>query len=195
MSLLSDLMGIFYSSTHAFTGDRSAIQEIAFLVEHGYLGFERMPIGTLEDYRSIRNNPKLIEDMLEAHGGSTAHIALKILAERYLRNDRGISGKFEHPFCGYFPDVISTNQKIIIECGQTGNPEKLYTYFLQGDVDELIQLPYPSEEDDVLFGYSFTEREHLKDFLRDLEKARRNEVKNLKNYLNRQDTSRLPDGI
>jgi hypothetical protein len=78
--------------------------------------------------------------------------------------------------------VLSKNELIVVECGHTQNPEKIFVYFRQGKVQEFIQIPYPNQDDDTVdtvFGYSFVARSNLNNFLVFLDKEKRTGVKKI----------------
>jgi len=179
MSTFNIIKDIFYSGVQSFRGANDSISEIAFLVEENYLSFSIVAIASKKEYKALLNNSDKLKRSYEAAGGGNAHIALKILTSEYVRKNRGCENVFEHPFCGYYPDVLSSEEDIVAECGHTDNSEKILTYFRQGNVKECIQVPYPSEEDEEVKGYSFTAKDNLKEFLVFIEEERRNKLKTL----------------
>ena len=178
MSTIDKIRAIFYSSTHAFTASEELVHEIAFLVDEGYLGYKEFLISTKEEYLeqieviSRRGN-------YDADGGGVAHIALKKLAEVFVSREYGKNVRFETPFCGYYPDVLSMDEKLIVECGQTSNPDKMLAYFSAGNITECIQIPYPDVDDARIRAYCFTARDDLNDFLKAVEFKRRASLKSL----------------
>ena len=96
----------------------------------------------------------------DAAGGSTEHVALKLLAAKYFE-DQGYSIVFEKDFCGYYPDVLTTDHKIVIECGHTDNIDKMFIYFTQGKIDTFVQVPYPDVDDTSIDAHVFTPSESL----------------------------------
>ncbi|MBI5469982.1 hypothetical protein HY968_01510 [Candidatus Kaiserbacteria bacterium] len=79
MGTLSEIRDIFYSGAHAFRGDKELANEIAFLIDNGYLGLKRIIIC---DKRALITT---IEDMssgIDAHddasGGGITHMGLKV---------------------------------------------------------------------------------------------------------------------
>lgn len=180
MTNFAKIRDIFFGNT-VFPGSHESINEIAFLVGEGYLTVDEFPIASKEEYLNLfKNNSNLnSESRFDAAGGSDAHMALKLLGQKYLKDERSLDSSFETPFCGYFPDVMSHDKSIIIECGVTGNPEKILGYFRHGNLKELIQLPYPVEEDNKITAYSFKANPDLKDFLEFLESERNNRIRDL----------------
>src|ERR1035437_6775365 len=154
MNTFDKMKRIFYSGNQAFPGMNEPINEIAFLVDEGYLVFTPFQISTKEDFLDFFNNLSLQKEKVHnAAGGGIAHIALKILSGKYLELHRKLEVNYEHPLCGYYPDVVSKNELVVVECGLTQNPEKILTYFLQGKIKEFIQVPYAVEEDKFIMGY------------------------------------------
>lgn len=185
MSTFNTIQNIFYSGGYAFTGDQESINEIAFLVNEKYLAVEQIVISTKEKYFSIfrDSSTDITEDRHRAAGGSPEHVALKLLSGIYLKKKRNLDIDYEHPLCGYYPDVMSKDKKVIVECGHTQNADKLLTYFRQGGIEECIQIPYPSDEDKEVKGYSFTAKNGLNEFLIFLEQEKRAKLKTI--FLNR----------
>lgn len=156
---------IFYSGQFGFVGDIEVTSKIAFLVNHDYLLMSKVSIVTKEHYLSICSDSELIDKSYEAAGGSSEHIALKLLAQRYLHEEYSIESVCEHPFVGYYPDVQSCDKHIICECGHTKNPEKIFSYFQDPIVRYVIQIPYPNDGDAFIFGYEFQASSNLVPFL------------------------------
>jgi hypothetical protein len=127
----------------------------------------------MTDYRDLLADTDALKHTEEASGGCLEHVALKILGNRYLETLQ-ISSVYEHPFCGYYPDVLASDHSVIIECGHTANPEKLLHYFKQSDITRVIQVPYPDHEDTEIMGYEFHSQSTLREFLtfRDSERSR-----------------------
>ncbi len=179
MSTFDTIRDIFYSGTHAFRGDKDSISEIAFFVDEGYLSLSALAVASKNSYKNHLENPDKLKKIYEAAGGGVTHVVLKILGSEFLKNSRNQGSIFEHPFCGYYPDVLSDDKTIIIECGHTQNSEKMLAYFREGNIKECIQVPYPTDEDTEVKGYSFIARDDLKEFLIFYEKEKRTDVKNI----------------
>lgn len=159
------IRNIFYSGQFDFVGNQEITSEIAFLVNNDYLLLSPVTIATKQQYLETSSNTTVLFSHDEASGGGHAHVALKILAQTYLKNEYGIDCVFEQPFVGFIPDVQSTDKRIICECGHTNNPEKLFTYFRHPKVRYVIQIPYPSEEDTSVIGYEFQAQPNFTSFL------------------------------
>lgn len=180
METFLKIYNIFYSGGHSFRGEQESISEIAFLVDEGYIILNTILIAEKKEYLSFIDTLSIQEHTYNlAAGGSHAHMALKILAGQYLERQGGHSFDYEHPFCGYYPDVLTKNKLIAIECGNTQNPEKLLVYFQQGNLRECIQIPYPDYNDEKVFGYSFIPRIELKDFLIAIQEEKRKKIKEI----------------
>ncbi len=179
MATFDKIRDIFYSGTHAFLGDQDSISEIAFLIDENYLSISVVVIASKDEYKFLLSRPDKLKKMYEAAGGGNTHIALKVLAQKYLKQNRQCESIFEHLFCGYYPDVLSVDNTLVVECGNTGNPEKVLAYFREGNIRECIQVPYPSHEDGEIKGYSFTAKDNLKEFLIFLEKEKRDKFKKI----------------
>lgn len=159
-----ELAEIFYSGTHAFKGDGSLIQKIHFLLQHNYLKCEKISVSTKSEFYNICDSIERNPNFDEAAGGGSMHVALKLIAQIYLEK-QGMSAIFEKQFLGYFPDVITEDLQTIVECGHTDNVDKIFTYFIQGNVAEIIQLPYPTSDDPSIYGYRFLTGNNLREFL------------------------------
>ena len=177
MSTMARVREIFFSGSHEFRGDLASIQEIAFLLDKQFLFLKEISIATKAAYHAI------LDDVLKnkhahdlADGGEKNHIALKILAGEHLKK-HGFRVQYEHPFCGYYPDVLAHDASIVVECGHTQNPEKMLAYFRQGAIKKCIQIPYPVSENDEICGYIFTASEHLVGFLDALERKKLQELR------------------
>ncbi len=177
MNTFQEMRDIFFSGGFAFTGIQESINEIAFLVDEGYLILKTITIADKEHFLSVLKSTSNQIEKDNASGGSVEHITLKILASEYLEHQKQIGSQYEHAFCGYFPDVLSIDTSIVVECGHTQNAEKMLTYFRQGGISECIQIPYPDHDSKTITGYSFTANTDLKKFLEFLDIEKRNEVK------------------
>lgn len=174
------MQDVFHSGTHENLGDREVIKELDFLVTHDYLKVIPIPLGTKEEYLSkIDTVSDFSTDSYNAEGGGIAHVALKHLSAEYLKSERNLTAAFEHYFCGYYPDVISLDTTIVIECGNTQNPEKILKYFCSGNAHECIQIPYPYEDDEFITGYRFIPHNQLCPFVKEYEQSRRNDLKKI----------------
>ena len=180
MDTFKKIQAIFYSGSHSFRGSLEPVNDIAFLLDEGYLALTTASIGSKQDYDALLDSVLAHEHAHNlAAGGGKNHVALKLLAASYL-STRGYGAiQYEHPLCGHYPDVMTRDASIVVECGHTQNPEKMLTYFQQGNIKECIQIPYPVFEDTEVLGYSFTAQDELKEFLDFLEADRRSQLKKI----------------
>ncbi len=165
---------IFYSGSHAFRGELEIINDIAFMIDNGYLIMNSIELASHNTFAKYLDDAIVSksDESYAAQGGSPTHVAPKLLAANYLREHRNGKPLFEQPFCSHYPDVINDDRKLVIECGDTQNPEKILLYFKQGGIDECLQVPYPPENGAVL-AYSFAAGPDLIEFLDYLAKERR----------------------
>lgn len=177
MSTFEKLWEIFYSGNPAFHGLKEPINEISFLIDNDYLIFSETLIASKKKYLDFFYNLEKDKEKINlAAGGEMAHVVLKILSGQYLEH-RNLAVDYEHSFCGFFPDVLSKDKLVIIECGLTQNPDKILTYFNQGKIHEFIQVPYPTDESGAVSGYVFTATNELNNFLTFLEKEKNTQIK------------------
>lgn len=178
MKTPADIRDIFYSGTHAFNGDPQIIAEIAFLLDKNYISLNSVVVAPKSDYldilREIAANPGGHDS---ASGGGYAHMALKVVTARHIKNVYGKDTRFEQPFCGYYPDVLSTDKLTVAECGHTQNPAKILDYFRQGNIRLFMQIPYPTEDVESVSGYAFTAERELIEFLDLLDDQKRTSIK------------------
>lgn len=156
---------IFYSGQFGFSSDIEITNKIAFLVNQNYLILRQVYIASKSEFLNISSDQGILEKRSEASGGGNSHVALKLLAERYLLDEYGVDSLFEQPFTGFIPDVRSLNGQIICECGHTDNAEKIFTYLRHPDIRYVIQIPYPTDMEDTIFGYEFQSQPNLFGFL------------------------------
>lgn len=175
------VQSIFYSGQFGFVGDLEMIARICFLINENYLSLRPIIIATKIQYLDTAANKTIISANDEASGGGNEHIALKLLAAAYLKQEYGVDSVFEQSFVGFVPDVQSKDMRIICECGHTNNPEKIFTYLKHPQVHSVIQIPYPSEQDTHVTGYAFKAQKNLFSFL-DFETQGKNQT--LKDILN-----------
>lgn len=180
MSTATTIRDIFFSGSHAFSGGQEAAHEIAFLVEEGYLSFQAIEVATRREHAGILDRlSKTPHRYDKAARGGAAHVALKVLAAQYVLRSHGLETHFERPLCGYFPDVLSDDKSLVVECGHTQNPEKMFDYFRLGNIAEFLQIPYPEPEDTAIQGYRFTAGLDLREFLEFLAQEKRAKIKDL----------------
>lgn len=181
MDTFERLQNIFYSGQWAFTGNHDTIRDIAFLVDNGYLTIRTVVIASKKRYRECVLDVDTHRSSYEAAGGSIEHVALKLLAKEYLVTRQQADVLFEQAWCGYYPDVVTSDHVFVVECGHTQNPEKMLAYFVTGDAMSCIQIPYPDDDDSPIVGHEFTPQKDLKQFLELLESERRKDLKSIIN--------------
>src|SRR3989338_4018457 len=115
MSSFLKIRDIFFSGAHAFAGNADAIGEITFLVDEGYLTIDQVVVADKSGYiRLLDDEAFYKESMGKISGGGLSHIILKKLSGHYLMEHRGLAVYYEHPFVGYYPDVISKNKLVVV---------------------------------------------------------------------------------
>lgn len=171
---------IFTDSVQGFRIDMQSIVDITFLLNKKLLLLEKKQISTKKIYF------KYIEDInsekiskIDIHGGSINHLALKLIGNKYLEKIGLLKNKYELEFEGYFPDIITQNKKIIVECGNT-NPDKVFNYFKNNTVEKLIIIPYPNDTNQLIDAYILMPADGLNDFLNFSEKEKFKDIKKYK---------------
>lgn len=172
------LIEIFYSGPMGFRGDRVLIAKVLFLLESNYLIANRNDVCAKKKYIALAENEEVLAAHPEAAGGGDTHVALKLIAQEYLAKS-GIQSDIETSFCGYRPDVLSKDKRVVIECGHTDNVDKIFTYFTQGHITKFIQIPYPFIEDDYVYSYEFVPQHNLHEFLEYEKTESLNDVRSL----------------
>jgi len=169
---------IFYSGSHSFRVDKQLIVNICFLLEKNLLSVKEEKFASVDIYHNY------IEDIkdgkipvIDIEGGQIGHMALKLIGRDYLEKKGFKDIKFESEFEGYKPDVTTKDRKIIIECGST-NPDKIFHYFKNKNLEKVIAVPCPDSDDEDIYFYTFTPGEELSEFLFFRE---REEFKNVRN--------------
>jgi len=175
---LETIKNIFYSGTHSFRFDRELISNVCFLLKNNLLTVESKTIASIGKYRSYTDdiaNGRVAS--IDIAGGQIEHLALKLIGRDYLVSSGFQEVEFEAQFVGYFPDVITKDRKCIVECGLT-NPDKIFNYFKNKSVVQIIIIPYPNPDTKKLVAYVFSPTIDLAEFLifkeqEDLKKATR----------------------
>jgi len=101
---------------------------------------------------------------IDIEGGGDRHLGLKLVGRDYLHTIGVVNVLYEKVFEGYIPDVISEDQKVIIECGNT-NADKVFNYFKNKSLKELVVIPYSDDKSSKISLYIFTPSEELSEFL------------------------------
>ena len=169
---------IFYSGSYSVNYDEQLVVNIVFLLQEGVLSVTQNTIAKKSDYTKYIDKINSGEvAKIDIEGGSVGHLALKLIAQNFLNRLGYKKVIFEQEYCGYRPDVITPDQKIIVECGST-NPDKIFNYFKNKNLEAVIILPYPEDENDMLYFFSFKPTKKLHEFLLFLEKERMKDAKN-----------------
>lgn len=115
MSTFEKIKGVFFSGNQAFEGNYESINDIAVLVDEGYLVLTEFPIATKKEYLEIFKEHSILNNQtkFDAAGGGDSHMALKLIGQKYLKEERNLESRYEQPFCGYYPDVISVDKRIV----------------------------------------------------------------------------------
>ncbi|MBU1165090.1 hypothetical protein KKA15_06060 [Patescibacteria group bacterium] len=175
------IKNIFYSNRD-FDADMQLIVNICYLLNNGLLTFKKEKISTKEifdDYSDDLIGGKILKADID--GGECRHLSLKLISKDYLAKQGITDIKIEYEFDGYIPDIISSNKKIIIECGDT-NPDKIFNYFKNKNLEKVIIVTYPNIDDTDIYAYTFIPNEELSDFLVFKDKQ---EFINIKRIINR----------
>lgn len=162
---LNQVVDIFYSNFNAGI-DYDAAQELADLLVSDYIKIEKVEICSTTEF------DKILEKVLSGKigvcdydGGGKKHITLKIIAGNYVEKKLHQKVNFEAIYYGRRPDVISKDESIIVECGDT-DPRKILEYFENNENIKVYILPYSHAEDEKLFAYLFTKnKSELSDYL------------------------------
>jgi hypothetical protein len=171
---------IFYTGSHAFRVDKQLVVNVCYLLNNNLLSVEKEKIAPNKIYQDYINNiesgkiPKF-----DIEGGQAGHLALKLVGRDYLENKGFKNIKFEHEFEGYKPDIITEDNKIIIECGST-NPDKVFYYFKNKNLQKVIIIPYPDVDDRNIYSYVFIPGDELSNFLVFREKEELNDIRKYK---------------
>lgn len=171
---IADLTNIFFSGGQSFRADKQIIADIHYLLESGMIRMKGSHFADRKNYGAqIDMIQKNRHHYLNFEGGETAHVALKILAHEFLVKSghplTDICVEKEH--LGLRPDVMTSDGKLIIECGNT-EPTKIFTYFQNPELQCLVIIPYPAPEDQVINQYIFEPGENLSEFLLFVEKEK-----------------------
>lgn len=155
---------IFHSGSFTHSYNKQIIVDIVFILQEGLLSVEKQKINNTDIYKKYIDNIKSGKiSRIDIDGGGDGHLALKLLAKDYLGTRGYDKISFETEYEGYMPDVITVDKKIIIECGNT-NADKIFYYFKNKNLQELIVIPYPMDEDADINCYIFKSGENSQIF-------------------------------
>ncbi len=157
------LLNIFYSNS-PLNIDYQAIDELEYLID------EHLIVVTLTQLCNVRKLHEIIDKInsgnikaIDYQGGGIKHMALKKLGEDLLLN-LNKKAKIESLFNNRYPDVISLDLKVIIECGDT-DPNKILEYFNSG-VESVIILPYPNSEEVNYYEFSYKDLKEVQEYIK-----------------------------
>lgn len=174
-----DLKNIFYSGYDA-APDWSLLDELDWLLKKNGLYCEIQEICGVKKYRKIADGVKGVEG---PGPQSKAHMALKFIAQKFLKK-KGKKSFTERYFLGAHPDVISTGEDWIVECGST-SPEVVLLFLGEPHVQRVAILPYPHTGEKKLRLHIFSRGPNFKRFVVSKSKWLRkvfDSAKNRKNF-------------
>lgn len=165
MWVRQDVKHIFYSGSFTGHADEQLIVDICYLLNARLLFAHKKCVATRQDYstaiNTITTNKRLVADIA---GGGTGHMALKLIAEQYLKTQGYRDVLFEQEFEGFRPDVLIKDRTVLAECGNV-EPNKIFSYFKNKKVKQLVILPYPDPDEDKVHVHIFSPSSELADFL------------------------------
>lgn len=176
-SIPNNLIDIFYSNSR-LNIDYQAIDEIDFLIHEKIIKYKEEKLCNLEEFYKIidRIQNKEIK-IFDYQGGENRHMALKYLGEKFLLS-KNKQVKIENIFHNRYPDLISEDKEIIIECGDT-DPNKIIEYFSLG-VAKLFFIPYPDDKSEHLMIYEFRcDSDELKEYKDYIDNINYNKIKDI----------------
>jgi hypothetical protein len=143
--------------------DYQAIGELDYLLGEKLIDITPVQLCNINKLHEIidKINSGTIK-VMDYQGGGIKHMALKILGEELLA-DLNKGAKIESLFYNRYPDVISDDLSVIIECGDT-DPNKILEYFNLG-VAKIIILPYPDSEEVIYYEFSSTDLKELQEYI------------------------------
>jgi hypothetical protein len=146
------LLDIFYSNSRIAVNFQ-ALDELQFLLDEKIIKIKFGKKFTQEEFYKVidRINSKEIK-IFDYQGGEIRHLALKYLAEELLKNLHK-TPKIEQLYNNRYPDVMSEDREIIVECGDT-DPQKIIEYF-NGEIKNILIIPYPTSESKIFTSYKF----------------------------------------
>lgn len=176
-----NIRDIFYTGSHAFRADEQLVVDVLFLIEENLVQLKHQKISDLSSYHGyISDIQNGVIPVIDIEGGQVGHMALKLLGREYLISRGFRNVKFEKSFEGYVLDVSTEDASFIVECGNT-NPEKIFKYFKNKKVKEVVIVPYPNQEEKYINAYIFQPTKELSDFLFYKEEKYLENVKNIVN--------------
>lgn len=167
------LKEIFYSG---FDGacDWQLLDELEVLIREKALNYAQETIGIKESYLKVIDRIRVVDGLGPQGKG---HMALKEIGKNYLE-ERGKKSLPEFYIVGLHPDLVSSDKKIIIECGTT-DPAGVSIFLSEQNISFVGILPYPDDTNDLVLhkfsrGKNFWEYKNwrLSKLREDFQKAR-----------------------
>jgi len=176
---ISTLISIFYSNYNGKI-DYDGIYKINDLIKRDLIKIEQVEICDKGEYLNVIDKLNAGEvKIIDYQGGSTGHSALKVIAEKYIKENFQQNVSVEQNYFGRIPDVLSADNQIIFECGDT-DPWKIIEYFRNNDNLQIFVLLYISERQNFLRAYKFIKNVNdLKNILLDEHAESLNIIKNI----------------
>lgn len=146
MSITSvDLQNIFYSGFPASTSWQT-LDDLFLAIDCDAILYSSERLAPKEKYYRVQNSVLGTEGLgLQEKG----HMALKKIAQAWLRSRFGTESLFESYFLGLHPDVSSKDYRFVVECGTT-DPSCISIYLDNENVEWVGNIPYPYyEETDI----------------------------------------------
>lgn len=143
---LQQLIDVFYSNYRAGI-DYDALESIFQSLSDEYLKVKKIKICACDVFQDTLD--KVLNGNIpvcEFDGGGKIHIALKVVAGKYILEKFGQKCGYEENYRSRQPDVISRDKDIIFECGDT-NPRKILEYLGEDENLKIFVMPYHHIED------------------------------------------------
>lgn len=132
------LKDIFYSGFSA-SPVWQVLDELTVAIHNGALQYFTLYATSIDDYHKIRESIDHIEGLGPQEKG---HMALKNIAQSWLKSEFGSDVIFESYFVGLHPDVCSKDYRYVMECGTT-DPSCITIYLDNEKVQWAGNIPYP----------------------------------------------------
>ena len=134
--------------------DYDSLKEIQYLMNQKIISYTYSTLCNISEYH-ITIDKFLDKNIPHSDyvGGSIAHMSLKFLGTEFLKNQH-IAYNIEVPFVSRIPDIITLDESIIIECGNT-DPKKIFDYFNYNQDILLHIISYPFEDNTNIFMHTF----------------------------------------
>ncbi len=141
---------IFYSG-FAASPLWQVLDELTVAIHSGAIQYFIFNVTSVDDYHKIRASVDYLEGLGPQEKG---HMALKKIAQSWLKSQYGLDVIFESYFVGLHPDVCSTDYRFIMECGTT-DPSCISIYLDDEHVQCAGNIPYPYDEETDIFLHAF----------------------------------------